>query len=46
MPGSVKLVSLSWFYQLGNGETWEDGATNKAPDQPHYLPHSCEKRRR
>ncbi|MGU3587330.1 LLM class flavin-dependent oxidoreductase [Rhodococcus sp. C26F] len=27
-PGSVKLVSLSWFYQLGNGETWEDGVTN------------------
>ena len=23
--GSVKLVSLSWFYQLENGETWEDG---------------------
>ncbi|WP_068278993.1 LLM class flavin-dependent oxidoreductase [Aldersonia kunmingensis] len=27
-PGSVKLVSLSWFYQLDNGETWEDGVTN------------------
>ncbi|WP_280400716.1 LLM class flavin-dependent oxidoreductase [Nocardia carnea] len=27
-PGSVKLVSLSWFYQLRNGETWEDGVTN------------------
>ncbi|MFE0750349.1 LLM class flavin-dependent oxidoreductase [Gordonia sp. NPDC058843] len=27
-PGSVKLVSLSWFYQLENGETWEDGVTN------------------
>jgi alkanesulfonate monooxygenase SsuD/methylene tetrahydromethanopterin reductase-like flavin-dependent oxidoreductase (luciferase family) len=24
-PGSVKLISLSWFYQLRNGETWEDG---------------------
>ena len=24
-PGSVKLVALSWFYQLRNGETWEDG---------------------
>jgi alkanesulfonate monooxygenase SsuD/methylene tetrahydromethanopterin reductase-like flavin-dependent oxidoreductase (luciferase family) len=23
--GSVKLISLSWFYQLRNGETWEDG---------------------
>ena len=27
-PGSVKLVALSWFYQLENGETWEDGVTN------------------
>ncbi len=27
-PGSVKLVSLSWFYQLADGETWEDGVTN------------------
>ncbi len=27
-PGSVKLVSLSWFYQLENGETWEDAVTN------------------
>lgn len=24
-PGSVKLVALSWFYQLRPGETWEDG---------------------
>ncbi|MFC7661470.1 hypothetical protein ACFQV8_40625 [Pseudonocardia benzenivorans] len=24
-PGSVKLVAVSWFYQLRNGETWEDG---------------------
>ena len=24
-PGSVKLVALSWFYQLRDGETWEDG---------------------
>ncbi|MHA6793084.1 LLM class flavin-dependent oxidoreductase [Pseudonocardia bannensis] len=23
-PGSVKLVAVSWFYQLRNGETWED----------------------
>jgi alkanesulfonate monooxygenase SsuD/methylene tetrahydromethanopterin reductase-like flavin-dependent oxidoreductase (luciferase family) len=23
--GSVKLVAVSWFYQLRNGETWEDG---------------------
>ena len=27
-PGSVKLVSLSWFYQLRDGETWEDGIDN------------------
>jgi alkanesulfonate monooxygenase SsuD/methylene tetrahydromethanopterin reductase-like flavin-dependent oxidoreductase (luciferase family) len=27
-PGSVKLVALSWFYQLQNGETWEDGIDN------------------
>src|SRR5690606_5532703 len=27
-PGSVKLISLSWFYQLRNGETWEDAITN------------------
>jgi alkanesulfonate monooxygenase SsuD/methylene tetrahydromethanopterin reductase-like flavin-dependent oxidoreductase (luciferase family) len=26
--GSVKLISLSWFYQLRNGETWEDGIDN------------------
>jgi alkanesulfonate monooxygenase SsuD/methylene tetrahydromethanopterin reductase-like flavin-dependent oxidoreductase (luciferase family) len=26
-PGSVKLISLSWFYQLRNGQTWEDGIT-------------------
>lgn len=26
--GSVKLISLTWFYQLRNGETWEDGITN------------------
>ena len=26
--GSVKLISLSWFYQLRDGETWEDGITN------------------
>jgi alkanesulfonate monooxygenase SsuD/methylene tetrahydromethanopterin reductase-like flavin-dependent oxidoreductase (luciferase family) len=25
--GSVKLVALTWFYQLRNGETWEDGIT-------------------
>jgi alkanesulfonate monooxygenase SsuD/methylene tetrahydromethanopterin reductase-like flavin-dependent oxidoreductase (luciferase family) len=25
--GSVKLISLSWFYQLRNGETWEDAIT-------------------
>ncbi|MFJ9008604.1 LLM class flavin-dependent oxidoreductase [Streptomyces canus] len=24
-PGSVKLVSNTWFYQLRPGETWEDG---------------------
>lgn len=24
-PGSVKLVALSWFYLLRDGETWEDG---------------------
>jgi hypothetical protein len=24
-PGSVKLVALSWFYQLRPGETWEAG---------------------
>jgi len=24
-PGSVKLVALSWFYQLRPGESWEDG---------------------
>jgi alkanesulfonate monooxygenase SsuD/methylene tetrahydromethanopterin reductase-like flavin-dependent oxidoreductase (luciferase family) len=23
--GSVKLVAVSWFYQLRDGETWEDG---------------------
>ena len=23
--GSVKLISNTWFYQLENGETWEDG---------------------
>ena len=27
-PGSVKLVALSWFYQLRDGETWEDGVDN------------------
>lgn len=27
-PGSVKLVGLSWFYQLRPGETWEDGVDN------------------
>ena len=27
-PGSVKLISLSWFYQLQAGETWEDGIDN------------------
>lgn len=27
-PGSVKLISLSWFYQLQPGETWEDGIDN------------------
>jgi alkanesulfonate monooxygenase SsuD/methylene tetrahydromethanopterin reductase-like flavin-dependent oxidoreductase (luciferase family) len=27
-PGSVKLVALSWFYQLRDGETWEDGIDN------------------
>ncbi len=25
--GSVKLISLSWFYLLRNGETWEDAIT-------------------
>jgi alkanesulfonate monooxygenase SsuD/methylene tetrahydromethanopterin reductase-like flavin-dependent oxidoreductase (luciferase family) len=25
--GSVKLISLSWFYQLRDGETWEDAIT-------------------
>jgi hypothetical protein len=25
--GSVKLISLTWFYQLRNGQTWEDGIT-------------------
>jgi alkanesulfonate monooxygenase SsuD/methylene tetrahydromethanopterin reductase-like flavin-dependent oxidoreductase (luciferase family) len=25
--GSVKLVALTWFYELRNGETWEDGIT-------------------
>ena len=25
--GSVKLVGLSWFYELRDGETWEDGVT-------------------
>jgi alkanesulfonate monooxygenase SsuD/methylene tetrahydromethanopterin reductase-like flavin-dependent oxidoreductase (luciferase family) len=24
-PGSVKIVATTWFYQLRNGETWEDG---------------------
>ena len=24
-PGSVKLISNTWFYQLRPGETWEDG---------------------
>ncbi|MEV5302621.1 LLM class flavin-dependent oxidoreductase [Amycolatopsis methanolica] len=27
-PGSVKLVALSWFYQLKPGETWEAGVDN------------------
>jgi hypothetical protein len=27
-PGSVKLIGLTWFYQLRNGETWEDGITH------------------
>lgn len=27
-PGSVKLVALSWFYQLRPGENWEDGIDN------------------
>jgi alkanesulfonate monooxygenase SsuD/methylene tetrahydromethanopterin reductase-like flavin-dependent oxidoreductase (luciferase family) len=27
-PGSVKLVGLTWFYQLRDGETWEDGIDN------------------
>ncbi len=26
--GSVKLISLTWFYQTQPGETWEDGITN------------------
>jgi alkanesulfonate monooxygenase SsuD/methylene tetrahydromethanopterin reductase-like flavin-dependent oxidoreductase (luciferase family) len=26
-PGSVKLISLSWFYLLRNSETWEDAIT-------------------
>jgi alkanesulfonate monooxygenase SsuD/methylene tetrahydromethanopterin reductase-like flavin-dependent oxidoreductase (luciferase family) len=26
-PGSVKLMAVSWFYQLRNGETWEDAVT-------------------
>jgi len=25
--GSVKLISLTWFYQLRNGENWEDAIT-------------------
>jgi len=25
--GSVKLISLSWFYQLRSGQTWEDAIT-------------------
>ncbi|MCW2725214.1 MAG: 5,10-methylenetetrahydromethanopterin reductase [Frankiales bacterium] len=25
--GSVKLVGLTWFYQLRDGQTWEDGVT-------------------
>jgi alkanesulfonate monooxygenase SsuD/methylene tetrahydromethanopterin reductase-like flavin-dependent oxidoreductase (luciferase family) len=24
-PGAVKLVALTWFYQLRPGESWEDG---------------------
>ena len=35
-PGSVKLVALSWFYQLRPGETWEDGVDQgfgSGPDQ-------------
>jgi len=27
-PGSVKLVSNTWFYQQRPGETWEDGVDN------------------
>jgi alkanesulfonate monooxygenase SsuD/methylene tetrahydromethanopterin reductase-like flavin-dependent oxidoreductase (luciferase family) len=27
-PGSVKLVAVSWFYMLRNGETWVDAITN------------------
>ena len=26
-PGSVKLISLTWFYLLRNGQTWEDAVT-------------------
>jgi alkanesulfonate monooxygenase SsuD/methylene tetrahydromethanopterin reductase-like flavin-dependent oxidoreductase (luciferase family) len=26
-PGSVKLIGLTFFYQLRNGETWEDALT-------------------
>lgn len=27
-PGEVKLISLSWFYMLRGGETWEAGVDN------------------
>ena len=27
-PGSVKLAGLAWFYQLENGEDWQDAVDN------------------
>jgi alkanesulfonate monooxygenase SsuD/methylene tetrahydromethanopterin reductase-like flavin-dependent oxidoreductase (luciferase family) len=33
-PGSVKLISLTWFYLLRNGQTWEDAITERFGSGP------------
>ena len=38
-PGSVKLVSNTWFYQLRPGETWQDGVDNGFGSGPDQLLH-------
>ncbi len=34
-PGSVKLISLTWFYLLRNGQTWEDAVTEGFGEVSH-----------